>query len=46
VLINDCIYLELGVYFPKMEKLDESLNILEVSVSKGNEIDCGITLTA
>jgi len=45
-VINDCIYLELGVHFPKMEKLDESLNILEVSVSKGNEIDCGITITA
>ena len=36
-VINDCIYLELGVHFPKMEKLDESLNILEVSVSKGME---------
>jgi hypothetical protein len=29
-----------------MEKLDESLNILEVSISKGNELDWGITLTA
>ena len=29
-IINDCIYLELGVHFPSLEKLDESLSTLEV----------------
>ena len=45
-IINDCIYLELGVHFPKLKKLDESLNILEVTVFKGKEIDYEITLDA
>lgn len=45
-IIDDCIYLELGVHFSKLEKLDESLNILEVSVFKGKEIDYEITLSA
>ncbi len=31
-IIDDCIYLELGVHFSKLEKLDESLNILEVMI--------------
>lgn len=28
-LINDCIYLELGMHFPSLEELDESLKILD-----------------
>ena len=31
-VINDCIYLELGVYFKDLNKLDESLNTLEVNL--------------
>lgn len=31
-IINDCIYLELGVYFPNLEMLNESLDILEISL--------------
>jgi len=31
-IINDCVYLELGVHFSRLEKLDEALNILEVTL--------------
>lgn len=31
-VINDCIYLELGVFFPHLKKLDNALELLEVSV--------------
>jgi hypothetical protein len=31
-VINDCIYLELGVHFKILNKLDESLNTLEVNL--------------
>lgn len=45
-IINDCIYLELGVHFPSLEKLDESLSILEVSIFKKYEINLEVILTA
>ena len=45
-VINDCIYLELGVHFLDLEKLDESLSTLEVSVYKRYEIDFNVILTA
>lgn len=45
-IINECIYLELGVHFPNLERLDESLSILEVSVSRKHEIDFEVTVTA
>jgi len=31
-IINDCIYLELTVHFPEAANLDETLDILEVSL--------------
>ena len=36
-IINDCIYLELGVYFPNLKILDASLNTLEISLVEGYE---------
>jgi predicted nucleic acid-binding protein len=33
-IINDCIYLELGVNFKNFQKLDDTLNILEVNANK------------
>ncbi len=45
-IINDCIYLELGVHFPNLERLDESLRILEVSIFRKYEIDFEVIVTA
>ena len=45
-IINDCIYLELGVHFPNLEKLEESLSTLEVSIFKKYEINFEVILTA
>lgn len=36
-VINDCIYLELGVHFQRLEVLGESLNILEVNLVKDDK---------
>ena len=33
-IIDTCIYLELGVYFQNLDKLDKALDILEVNVMK------------
>jgi hypothetical protein len=45
-IINDCIYLELGVNFKNFQKLDDTLNILEVNVIKQHEIDYNAILHA
>jgi predicted nucleic acid-binding protein len=45
-IINDCIYLELGVNFRNFKKLDDALNILEVNVIKKHEIDFNTILHA
>jgi hypothetical protein len=37
-IINDCIYLELGVHFSNLELLNKSLDILEVSLIEGYEM--------
>lgn len=37
-IINDCIYLELGVHFSNLELLNKSLDILEVSLIEGCEM--------
>ncbi|MCX5894442.1 MAG: hypothetical protein NTZ51_01220 [Proteobacteria bacterium] len=34
--INDCIYLELGVHFENLEKLNNALNTLDVSIIEGH----------
>ncbi len=31
-IINDCIYLELGIHFQDLERLDEVLNVLEIQL--------------
>lgn len=45
-IINDCIYLELGVHFSTLEELDESLGILEVSVFEKYERNYEVILRA
>ena len=45
-IINDCIYLELGVNFNNFQKLDDALNILEVNVVKQHEKDYNAILHA
>jgi hypothetical protein len=45
-IINDCIYLELGVNFNNFQKLDDALNILEVNVIKQHEKDYNAILHA
>ncbi len=45
-IINDCIYLELGVNFKNFQKLDDALDILEVNVIKQHEIDFNAILQA
>jgi hypothetical protein len=45
-IINDCIYLELGVHFPEVANLDETLDILEVSLVKKYETNFDAILTA
>ena len=34
--INDCIYLELGVHFENLEKLNNALNTLDVNIIEGH----------
>ncbi len=45
-VINDCIYLELGVNFKNFQKLDDALNILEVNIIKKHEINFNTILQA
>jgi len=45
-IINDCIYLELGVYFENVETLNKSLNILEVNLVEEYERDYDVVLIA
>jgi hypothetical protein len=37
-VINDCVYLELGVHFSNLKLLDQSLDTLEISLVEGNNI--------
>ena len=45
-IINNCIYLELGVHFPNLKLLDASLNILEISLVEKYERNYGETVNA
>ncbi|MGR3177614.1 MAG: hypothetical protein ACUZ8E_06120 [Candidatus Anammoxibacter sp.] len=36
-IINECIYLELGVYFERLDILDESLETIEVGLVKDDQ---------
>ena len=46
LIINDCIYLELGVNFPDIGTLDTSLDILEITVLKASTINSSAVLDA
>jgi len=45
-IINDCIYLELGVHFPNLKVLDVALNALEISLVEKYEKNYGETVDA
>jgi len=45
-IINDCIYLELGVCFSSLKLLDASLNTLEISLVEKYERNYGETVSA
>ncbi|MCP4627724.1 MAG: hypothetical protein GY850_30030, partial [bacterium] len=45
-IINDCIYIELGVYFKHLEELDEVLTALEVVLIRKCEINYDLLLNA
>jgi len=45
-IINDCIYLELGVHFTNLKTLNEALDALEVVILKKAEINYQIVLSA
>ncbi len=38
-VINDCIYLELGVFFPYLKQLDDALDLLDVQVEYPGRTD-------
>ncbi len=45
-IINDCIYLELGVHFPNLKELDVALNALEIRLAEEYESNYDETLNA
>lgn len=45
-IINDCIYLELGVHFNDFPKLDHALDILEVKLITQSNVDHALVLNA
>ncbi len=45
-VINDCIYLELGVNFKNFQKLDDVLDTLEINIVKQHETDFNAILKA
>jgi len=45
-IINDCIYLELGMHFPNLKKLDESLDTLEITLVSKDETNFEVILNA
>jgi hypothetical protein len=45
-IINDCIYLELGVHFPNLKELDVALNALEIRLAEEYERNYDETLNA
>lgn len=45
-VINDCIYLELGVFFSHHKQLDDALTLLEVRVEHPQRSDCQVIAAA
>ncbi len=45
-IINDCIYIELGVNFQSLKKLDEALNTLEVNFIESSDNNYELILQA
>ena len=45
-IINDCIYLEVGVHFPNLKELDVALNTLEIRLIEAHERNYNATVNA
>ncbi len=45
-VINDCIYLELGVFFSQLKKLDNALELLDVQVKYPEQTDSQVIIAA